>query len=171
MSKLSKGEQIAGGAAILLVLLSFFPLWAKVEVKGLGALGGAATQRFSGWSGAFGFLWVRLPVLLAIILVVVVLIRASGSNMELPVAPGMLYTGIGALSALLLLIGVLIGTADGGVNIPGLEISRGPALFVGVVLGLAMAAGGYMHMQEEGSAPSPGPVTPPPPAAPPPPAS
>jgi hypothetical protein len=163
INRLSSGEKIVLGASALLVVLSFVPLWATYSFAGL------ASESFGAWSGAFGF-FVKLALILAILALVVTGLRAAGTQLpELPVSLGLLYVGLGGLATLGLLIGVLTGPNDGGLSAlaaaAGLDISRGILLFVGVILAAAIAYGGYMHMQSEGTTSALGdPSSPPPPA-------
>jgi hypothetical protein len=175
MNRLSRGEQIMGICAALLFLLSFFPLWAKYETseETFGAF--ATTQRFSAWSGAFNFL-MKLGIILALIALVLVIAKAAGAmdNVQMPVPLGLVYLGLAGLSFLLLLLFTLIGPeeSEAGLNVAdfGIEASRGPLLYAGVLLGAGMAFGAFMHFQGEfgktmAEAPQPGPPPPPPPGA------
>jgi len=162
INRLSTGEKIVLGASGLLVVLSFIPLWASYSFAGF-------SESYGAWSGAFGF-FVKLALILAILALVVTGLRAAGTQLpDLPVGLGLLYVGLGGLSTLGLLIGVLTGPNDGGVGeavaaAAGLDISRGILLFLGLILAAAIAYGGYMHMQSEGSGSTLGdPATPPPP--------
>jgi hypothetical protein len=178
LNRLSRGEQILGISAALLFLLSFFPLWAKYEVSG-DAFGvdASASERFSAWSAAFNFL-MKLGLIFALIVLVLVIAKSFGSldNVQMPVPLGLVYLGLAGLTFLLMLLFVLIGPeeSEAGVNFGdlGFEVSRGPLLFVGVVLGAAMAFGAFMHFQgESGRTTTTGPATrgpgtpPPPPGA------
>ena len=159
LNRLSKGEQILGGAAALLLLLSFVPFWAKYETPGFEGGGvevAGASSRVSAWSAAFTFLS-KLGLLLAIVALVFIIAKAAGAltNTNLPAPETLIYLGLAGLSFLLLLLTLLIGPQEefGGVNISGsVEVSRGPLLFVGVLLGAAMAVGAFLHMQNDGSA-------------------
>jgi hypothetical protein len=171
-SRLSQGEKIVAISSGLLVLLSFFPLWAKYEYD-FGA-GLSDSERYSAWSDAFNFLS-KLAILLALTALVLVIVRAIGKNVNLPINAGLIYVGLGGLSSLLLLIVVLVGPREIG-DIPGVadidlqgleagfEVSRGIMLFVGLILAIGILVGGYLHMQGETTGPST-PTTPPPPAS------
>lgn len=177
ISRLTRGERILGISAALLLLLSFFPLWAKYEVAG-GDLGfgievPGATQRANAWSGAMPA-YVKIALVLTIVALILVAIRAAGTAMTLPVAPSMIYLGVAGATAALLLIAVITGPQGAELSFGGFEVSRGPLLFVGLVLGLGMAAGAFLHKQEEDtSMGAPGVSGPPmvPPPGPPPPVS
>ncbi len=152
MDKLSKGEQMAGGASVLLLIMSFFSLWAKVEVKGF------ATIRFNAWDSGMSAL-LKLALILAIVVVVLVGLKASGTSVNMPVTWGRAYTGLGAAITLFLLLAVLVGIDDGGVGSLGVEVSRGLFMLLSPIVGAVIAYGGYMHMQGETAG---GPATAPP---------
>ncbi|MGH2755457.1 MAG: hypothetical protein ACRDLB_13640 [Actinomycetota bacterium] len=171
-TRLSQGEKIVGVTSGLLVLLSFFPLWAKYEFE---ADGFSDSQRYSAWSDAFNFLS-KFAILLALTALVLVIVKAVGKKVELPVNSGLLYVGLAGLSTLLLLLLVITGPreiadiAGGDIDLLGLEqgfeVSRGIMLFVGLVLAAGATVGGYLHMQEEGTGTGPtAPPTAPPPAS------
>lgn len=155
MDKLSKGEQMVGGGSALLLILSFFSLWAKAE-------GGGVTVRANAWDSGLPAL-LKLALILAIVALVLVGLKASGTSITLPVTWGLAYVGLGALITLLLLLAVLLGPEDGGAGFFGVEISRGIFLLISPLVGAAIALGGYMHMQGETTAgpAATGPTTPP----------
>ncbi len=162
MSRLTRGEQLVLGSSIVLLVLSFIPMWAKYEV--------GVTSRFSAWSGAFPF-YVKLALILAIIAAALTVIRAAGTQLNLPFAAGLVYVVLMGLATLLLLIGALAGPAGSEFeSLGGIEVSRGPLLFASVVIAAIGAYGAYLHMQTEGTTTTPtygGPPTtgPPPPPA------
>jgi hypothetical protein len=169
LNRLSRGEQILGISALLLLVLSFLPLWAKLEIEGAEEFGFDGTDRYSAWSAAFGFI-LKLGLILAIIALVLVIIRAVGTQMNLPVPAWQIYAGCAGLCLLLLLITVLTGPVGDQGDFGGFEWSRGLAIFIGPVLAAGMAYGAYQHMQAEGGTTSTGttaggPTNPPPPAS------
>jgi amino acid transporter len=165
-SRLSQGEKIVAICSGLLVLFSFFPLWAKYEYD----FGGISdSERYSAWSDAFTFLS-KLAILLALTVLVLVILRGVGKNLNLPT--GLIYVGLGGLTSLLMLLLVITGPREigeipgvGEIDLQGLEqsfeVSRGIMLFVGLALAIGMLIGGYLHMQSEADAPVT-PSTPPP---------
>jgi hypothetical protein len=164
MDKLTRGERIVMICSAALVVLSFVPLWASIEVEaGLGFEG--VSENGNAWD-AYGFI-VKLGIILAVVALGISIARLVGASFTLP---PLTYVGLGAASFVLLLIGVLTGPEDAGLGAfaeaAGIDISRGLLLFVGVVLAAGIAFGGYLHMQAEGSTTAyGGPVTPPPPPA------
>jgi hypothetical protein len=149
-----------GVSSLVLLVLSFIPLWAKVEI-------GDFTNRYNAWSAAYGFM-MKLALVLTILVLALVALRAVGTQMTLPVPAWQIYLGLSGLALLLYLILVFTGPIGDQGDFGTVEISRGVALFLAPVLGAAMAFGAYMHMQEEGGttgAARGGPTTTPPPPA------
>lgn len=154
MNRLSRGEQIFLGASGLLLILAWIPAWAKVSIDA-GLLGGLS-ESGNAWE-SYG-LWGKFVVLLALAGVVIAGLRLAGQKIEVPASA---YAGIGAVATLLMLLMVLLGPdVEGADGIPGVDVDRGILLFLGILLGAAMAYGGYLAMQAEGTT-SPPTTTPP----------
>jgi hypothetical protein len=162
LNKLSKGERTLGISALALLVLSFLPLWAKFEAP--DEFFGGGSERYGAWSSAFGFL-LKLALILTIIALVLVIMKAAGVAMSLPVPTWQIYAVAAGLTLLLLLITVLTGPRGDQGEVAGFEWSRGLAVFIAPLLGAGMAFGAFQHMSEEGSAPT---TTAAPPSAPPP---
>ena len=143
-----------GACALVLFILSFLKIWAKVEVSGAGeldAFGIDTTQRFSAWD-AYGIL-VKIGIILA--LVVFALVVARAANMDLPVPWGTTYLALSGVTLLAMLLAVLIGPDESGSGSflgVSVEISRGLGTFIGAILALGMAAGAWLANSAEGSA-------------------
>lgn len=133
-------------------------MWAKYETPEVPGVFEAVTTRFNAWGEAFNFL-TKLGLFLAIIALVLVLAKAAGAldRVTLPVPLGLVYLGLAGLTALLIVLTAVIGpqeTAGGfGVEVDleesGVEVSRGPLLYLGALLSLAMAAGAFMHFSDK----------------------
>ena len=167
-NRLSTGEKLLGISALLLFITSFIPLWGKIEVstdfpegtpqEAIDAVN-QSSDSFSLWQG-YGLL-PKIGVLIAFVLVALVVARAMGAldRANLPVPAGIIYLVGGGLVALTMLLALFAGAAGeneasfGGVTY---EAERGLLLFLGVILGLATLADGFLHMQAEGSAPTAG---------------
>jgi hypothetical protein len=175
MEKLSRGERIVLFASALLVVTSILPLWASYEatVRG-GGIDQSSSESFTVWSDAYTFV-PKLAILLALMALGLVIAKIVGANIKLPAATGVIYAAVGGVATLLLLVTVLFGPREFGLEESGFEafgveasfdVSRGLFLFLGLVLAAAIAVGGYLHMQEEGeTATTTGPAVPPPPPA------
>lgn len=152
--KLSFGEQILGASALILLILSFLKLWAKFEINtGVEIPGVDTEQRYNAWSEA-GTIWLKLALILTLVALVLVVLRALGVSMTLPVPAGQIYLATAGIALLLLLLTVLTGPAGDQGSEGGFEYSRGIAIFIAPLLGAAMAFGAWTHSQQEGSAPT-----------------
>ena len=161
LDKLTKGERLAGIAAIVLFLASFIPMWASrgYEVDETIGLPEGYEQKTSlnAWGG-YGFT-MSLALLLALIVAAVVIAKAAGAldTVSMPVPLGLVYAGAGGLITLIMLFSLLTGPegineADVGFGATYVN-DRGILLFLGLALAAAVAVGGFLHMKEEGSTP------------------
>lgn len=154
MNRLSRGEQLFGGAGLLLFILSFISPWATVSVAGFGH------QSFNGWD-AFGPL-VKFGFILAILGAGLAVAKAANLSMEIP---PVVYLVAGALVGLIMLLATALGPSDEGADLlPGVDVSRGFLLFVGLVLGLVMAYGGWLIFKQQPATSAAAPPAAPPPA-------
>ena len=151
LDRLSTGEKIVAGSGILIFILSFIPPWAKVSFLG-------TSTSFNAWDG-YGFL-IKLGILLALVAAILAILKAFGTNLNLPMTAGTLYLVLAAINAVCLLLGVIIGPA-GDTDITGVDIDRGFLLFVGLVLALIQTYGAWAHRGAE-PAGTTGTATPPP---------
>lgn len=138
-------------------------MWGKIEVttdlpEGVpDTFGGSASTKFSLWDG-YGLL-PKLGILIALLLVIVVIAKAAGAldSISLPVPLGLLYLGGAAITVITMLIALLAG-AEGDNEVSGfgtkIEVQRGLLLYLGIVLSIVMAVGAFLHMQDEGTAPT-----------------
>jgi hypothetical protein len=160
-NRLSTGEKVLGGSALLLLILSFLGFWAKVEVS---AAGSGVTQKFNAWDG-YGFL-VKVALLLSLVAIGLVIAKAADAKLSIPW--GTTYLGVGGGALIFMLLALVVGPDESGSgNVFGVkvEISRGIGLFLGTLLAAAMAFGAWMHYSE-GTGTSTAPAAPeaPPPA-------
>lgn len=177
LNRLSKGERLAGIAALLLFISSFIPMWASFgyEQEGNELLpAGLETKTdYNAWSG-YGFT-MTIALILALIVAGLVIARAAGAldNVNLPAPLGIVYAGAGTLILLIMLFSILTGPEGANEIELGFGAQyvaeRGLLLFLGTLLAAGVALGGFMHMKEEGSTPPQlgnvgrGPTTGPPP--------
>ena len=154
LNRLSTGEKIVGGSALLLLVTSFISLWSKYETPEVEGFVESVSTRGNAWSAAFGFL-MKLGLFLTLVALGIVIARAAGllDRVNLPAPLGLIYLGVAGLAALLIILNAIIGPDETagvsgfGVNLEdaGYEVSRGPLLYLGALLSLAMAAGAFMH--------------------------
>ena len=150
-SRLGRGEMIAAGSAIVLLLVMFIFSWFSVDFGdglGIGAVGVDTTA--NAWQ-AFGFIDIILFVTI-LVAVGLAAMKANSQSANLPVAGSALVAGLGILSALCLLFRIISPPGSGdipdGVDI---GIGRGIGVFLGLLLAAGIAYGGYLAMQEEGT--------------------
>lgn len=146
MDRLSTGEKIAGGSAVLLFIFMFFD-WFKVDISSGDGLfsvsaGGNAWEAFS---------WIDLFMLLTIVVAVaVVVIRLSDALVEPPFSVNAAVAILGGLSVLFILYRIIDPPVDTG-DLPGIEVSRAIGVYLGLLAAAGIAYGGYRAMQEEGT--------------------
>jgi len=146
MDRLSTGEKIAGGSAILLFIFMFFD-WFKVEISSGDGLfsvseGGNAWQAFS-----------TIDIVLLIVVVVAVgvaVLRASDAVFEPPFPLNAAVAILGGIAVLLILYRIIDPPIDTG-DIPGVDVSRSFGVYLGLLAAAGITYGGYRAMQEEGT--------------------
>ena len=135
LKQLSQGQQIFAGGAVVFVIAYFLP-WFSADA-------GPFTVTASG--GDLGALWATIPMLLAIAMTAVIVVRALKPEAGLPDWPWAQITlGVGGFAAAMVLLKLIIGEDDGGGII---QISRGTGIFLALLAGIAMAAGGWLEFQ------------------------
>ena len=146
MDRLSTGEKIAGGSAVLLFIFMFFD-WFSVEVSSSDGLfsvsaGGNAWEAFS---------WIDLFMLLTILVTLaVVVIRVSDAIVEPPFSLNAAVAILGGLSVLLILYRIIDPPIDTE-GIPGIDVGRSIGVYLGLLAAAGITYGGYRAMQEEGT--------------------
>jgi hypothetical protein len=148
LSRLSTADKVIAGAGIAYLIFMFLP-WYGIDT-------GFGTVDNSGWDYFLGGI---LPLILIAVMVAHVLITALSPDTNLPDPPlpwGQVHLFAGIAVAVILVLRLLIGSDDvGGVDV-GVDLDRKIGLFLAVIAGLAIAAGGFLKSQEEGTAPSSG---------------
>jgi hypothetical protein len=177
LSKLARSDMIIGGALVLLLIVSFIGSWFHYSTD---ACQGIQSTLCNG-SVTYGSLWGGLGILAALLIVVgiafLVLRLFLSTQVQLPALPlpdSQLWMAFGAVEVVLMLLNWLIGKGSyNGFDIPdiaGTSKSPGWALYVGVILGLAIIFGGFTKQSEPqtvAATPSGGYVPPPMPPSPP----
>ena len=146
LDRLSTGEKVAGGSAVLLFIFMFFD-WFKVEVSsgvGLASAGGNAWEWFS---------WIDLLMLLTVIVALaVVVIRLSDAIIEPPVSLNAVVAILGGLSVICVLFRIIdppgASQSFAGVSV---DVGRQIGVFLGLIATAGITYGGYRAMQEEGT--------------------
>jgi len=170
VSRLTRGEQIAGASGLALILIMFIFDWFSYGEGPISAGGNAwDTMEF-----------IRFIILLAALAgIAEAVMSATQSTYQAPVAVSALAAGLGVLAVVLILFRIIsppdFGASDFGVDI---DVGRSIGVFLGLLAAGGVAYGGWAAMQEEGTSfgdqvdrtpggDPPPPPPPPPPAAPP----
>ena len=143
LNKLTQGEKVIAGSAIALLIFSFLP-WYGVDVS---IAGFSRSYSRSGWDY---FLFGIIPVLLALaMLVVIALSRFTETKLPDPPLPGgQIHLIAGCVAGALVLLKLLIGD-----DVGGFDLDRKYGIFLALLAGLGLAAGGYLKSREPAQAP------------------
>jgi hypothetical protein len=137
INKLSTPEKIIGVSGIVLFIASFLP-WFKVDYFG-------GTLTANAWD--LGFLVGPLPVLLGLVMLAHVVISNFFENVKMGDLPwAKIHMGAGIAAGALILLKMLIGESAGGI-----DIDRGFGIFIGLLAGIGLAAGGFLYNKEAAS--------------------
>jgi hypothetical protein len=148
LDKLSPGEKIAGGSAVLLFIFMFFN-WFGVEVSGVGGFSGSVP-------GAGGSAWDALdfiPIVLMIAIIaalVMVGLRLADSPYEPAVPMSTIVTALGVISVLLILFRIIDPPSFGSFGGVSVDATLSIGIFLGLIAAGGIAYGGYSTMKEEG---------------------
>ncbi len=129
-SKLTKGDQILGGAGIVFIISSFLT-WFSLSIGGFSG-------SVNGWD--LDFFWGTLPALLVVAMIVWVGLRRF-SSVKLPVDIPALYLVGGGLVFFLPFLKLLVGQSG---------LDRGFGLFLAVLAGAGVAFAGFLKFTEGG---------------------
>jgi purine-cytosine permease-like protein len=145
LDRLSTGEKIAGGSAVLLFIFMFFD-WFKVDID-------SGSDLFSVSVG--GSAWDALDVIPIILLIAIVAavgvaaIRLTDAAVEPPVSANAVVAILGAISVLLILYRIIDPPSAG--DVPGVNVNPAFGIFLGLLAAVGITYGGYRAMQEEGT--------------------
>ncbi len=147
VSRLRRGEQIAGISGIALLLIMFIFTWFSFGDSGLD-LG------LNAWE-SFGLIDIVL-LLAAVAAIALAVVSATQSNVSMPVALSAITAGLGILAVLLILFRIIsppdFGLGDVADALGGeADVGRGIGVFLGLIAAAGIAYGGYLAMQEEGT--------------------
>jgi hypothetical protein len=148
VSRLRRGELIAGGGAVVLLVCLFLLPWygIKAPFGPTAATLPGAHRSVDGWHGLAHLRWL---VLVTIVLALALVWRqAAGRAPALPVSISVILTVVGLLNLVALIYRVLI-------NVPGSDslVERKPGGFIGLVAAIAVLYGAYRSLREEGLSP------------------
>jgi len=148
LDKLSIGEKIAGGSAILLFVFMFFD-WFGVEVSGVGGFSGTVP-------GAGGSAWDALDFIPFVLLITVIAalamagLRLADSAYEPPVPMSTIVAVLGAISVVMILFRIVFPPDLGSFGGVTVDATLKLGIFLGLISAVGIAYGGYSTMKEEG---------------------
>jgi hypothetical protein len=148
LDKLSPGEKIAGGSAILLFIFMFFD-WFGVEVTGVGGFSGSVP-------GEGGNAWQALDLIPIILLIAIVAalvmagLRLADSAYEPAVPMSTIVTVLGVISVLLIVFRIIFPPSFGSFGGVSVDATLSLGIFLGLIAAGGIAYGGYSTMKEEG---------------------
>jgi len=138
MDRLSQGEQVSAGAAILLII-SLFLKWFGIDVPEGATLAEGFDESSSGWSSQ-NTLDIYLLILAGFALAPAILTLTDGG--DLPMVSGAATFLLGVIGSIMTIY-VLLDVPDG--------VDRGFGLFIAVIAVIGVTVGGYLTMQDEGA--------------------
>jgi hypothetical protein len=143
LTRLRAGEQIAGIAAIALIIIMFAFDWFGLK------FGGVEFTR-DAW-GAYGFTDVVLFIT-ALAALGLAYLSASSQRLNLPVAASAIVTALGILCLILIIISIISPPNFSGVSLPsGVDKTRKVGVWLGLIATAALTYGAFQAMQEEGT--------------------
>jgi hypothetical protein len=150
LNRLRQGEQIAAIAAIALLLDMFIFKWFGLKVSG-GSFGGISAEGSKNAWGSFDFIDIILFITVLATLGMAYL-RASDTELDLPVAASVVVAVLGGLSTLLILFRLISPPDFGASSLPdGIDHTRKIGAFLGLILAGAITYGAWRTMQDEGT--------------------
>jgi hypothetical protein len=153
ISRLRRADQIVGAAAIAFFIILFFFKWYGISsnvtsIGGVNVGGGNITR--SGWDTFTNSRWIWI-ITIIVGLGSVVLV-AGQRKLELPLEPGVIVAGLGALSTVFILYRIIhhpTASASFGSFHASVGIKLG--IWLGLIAAMGITYGGYLQMQEEGT--------------------
>ena len=150
ISRLRRADQIVGAAAIAFFIILFFFKWYGVS-SNVGAVSGLNINvSRSGWDTFTNSRWIWI-ITIIVGLGSVVLVAAQ-RKLELPLQPGVIVAGLGALSTIFILYRIVhhpTASASFGSFHASVGIKLG--IWLGLIATMALTYGGYRQMQAEGT--------------------
>jgi hypothetical protein len=153
ISRLRRSDQVTGVGAIALLIFLFVFKWYGVSSS--SSVGGASfSASANGWNAFTNSRWLWIITIIAAL--AAVWMKVAQRELQLPVQPGVIVAGLGALSTIFILYRIINHpTAGASGTIAGVHYSASAGIKIGIWLGLIAAAaityGGYLAMQEEGT--------------------
>ena len=150
ISRLRRADQIVGAGAVAFFIILFFFKWYGVS-SNVGAVSGLNLNvSRSGWDTFTNSRWIWI-ITIVVGLGSVVLV-ATQRKLELPLQPGVIVAGLGALSTVLILYRIVHHpTANASFGSFHASVGIKLGIWLGLIAAMAVTYGGYLQMQEEGT--------------------
>lgn len=149
-SRIGFGEMVAGVSAVLLFVFMFLPWFGVSEDTGGLQVSGNATA----WQ-SFSFIDILLFLVIVATIGLAVARAAGAVPSDLPVSPGLIVAGAGALAVLLILFR-LVNPPDGPEVIgASIDVGRKIGIFFGLIAAAGITFGGYTAANERASGQAP----------------
>ena len=139
MDRLSQGEQVSAGAAILLII-SLFLSWIGIDVPEGAALAEGFSESASGWESQ-NTLDIYLLILAGFALAPAILTLTDGG--DIPMVSGAATFLLGVIGSIMTVYVLLDGRPE------GFDTKFG--LYLAVIAVIGVTVGGYLTMQDEGA--------------------
>jgi hypothetical protein len=142
--RLRRGEVIAGGSALALLVFLFVPEW--YALKGTFAPTAANLGYHPSWNGWWGLAGVRYLALVTILVAfALVYFQAANRAPAVPVTLSMITTVLGVATLIAVLYRVLAGPpTDGSL------LDQQAGAWLGLLASIGIAYGGFASLREEG---------------------
>jgi hypothetical protein len=143
----SNGDTAVGVGLIVSLIAVFLP-WYSASfscsgIVGCGGLGGSSSVGALGdWPGWLFF----LGVLAGLALFIIRTFATSVTVPPLPQTDAMLYAGVGAFTAVMALLWLLLHSS--GVSGPGYSVGPSFGLFIGLIAAIVVAVGGFLKRSD-----------------------
>jgi hypothetical protein len=150
ISRLRRADQIVGAGAVAFFIILFLFKWYGVS-SNVGAVSGLNLNvSRSGWDTFTNSRWIWI-ITIIVGLGSVVLV-ATQRKLELPLQPGVIVAGLGALSTVLILYRIVHHpTANASFGSFHASVGIKLGIWLGLIAAMALTYGGYLQMQEEGT--------------------
>ncbi len=137
LSKLTTADKVVVGSTIAFFIFMFFP-WFGID----------GLEDFGRNGFDVGFLWGRLPLILAVAMSAHVLVTRFAEGAQLPEAPwSKLYLGLGIAVAALVVLKLLIGESISGFGFSE-DLDRRIGLFLATIAAIGVGVGGFLKFHE-----------------------
>ena len=140
--KLGTSDLLVGGGLVLALITTFLP-WYSASASVAGFSSSVSINGFNYWSGLLFFIVVLIGLALFVL-------RTFVPTVSLPAMPlndAALYMVIGVFLALMALI-YLLAASPAGYSGPGFSAGSSFGLWIAIITGVAVAAGGFLKRSE-----------------------